>query len=94
LATLYQSQCRYAEAEPLHRRSLAIREQVWGGGHPAVAASLGNLAVLFCDQGRYAEAEPLHRRSLAIREKVLGKDHPLTKTVTNNLQQLQENMPN
>ena len=69
---------RYAEAEPLSRRALAIREAALGLDHPDTAASLNNLALLLCDQGRYGEAEPLLRRALAIREAALGPDHPHT----------------
>ncbi len=47
LAILYQTQGRYAEAEPLHRRALAIREKALGPDHPDVAASLNNLASLY-----------------------------------------------
>ena len=66
----------YAAAEPLYRRSLAIREKVLGPEHPDVAASLSGLALLYQAQGNYAEAEPLYRRSLTIYEKVLGPEHP------------------
>ena len=34
LAALYQRQQRYAEAEPLFKRSLAIREKTLGPGIP------------------------------------------------------------
>ena len=70
------AQGKYAEAEPLHKRSLAIWEKALGKEHPDVALSLNNLAALYDSQGKYAEAEPLHKRSLAIKEKVLGKEHP------------------
>ena len=63
LAALYYSQGRYAEAEPLCRRALAIREQALGPDHPDTAQSLNNLAALYYSQGRYAEAEPLCRRA-------------------------------
>ena len=76
---------RYAEAEPLYRRSLEIREKQLGPDHPDVATSLNNLAVLYQAMGRYAEAEPLYRRSLEIREKQLGRDHPDVATSLNNL---------
>jgi tetratricopeptide (TPR) repeat protein len=76
LAALYQTQGRYADAEPLYRRSLAIYEKVLGPEHPDVATSLNNLARLYEAQGRHADAEPLQRRSLAIREKVLGRALP------------------
>ena len=62
LAELYQAQGRYAEAEPLYRRSLAIWEKALGPEHPHVATGLNNLTVLYRAQGRYAEAEPLFRR--------------------------------
>ena len=49
----------YAEAEPLHQQSLAIKEKALGPEHPDVAVSLNNLASLYQSQGKYAEAEPL-----------------------------------
>ena len=76
LAFLYRNQGKYAEAEPLHQRALAIREKVLGPEHPEVATSLNNLAMLYRAQGKDAEAEPLLQRSLAIREKALGAEHP------------------
>ena len=39
LAELYRNQGRYAEAEPLYKRSLAIREKALGPDHPDVAHS-------------------------------------------------------
>ncbi len=74
LAELYRAQGRYAEAEPLYRRALAIVEKALGPEHPHVAANLNNLAGLYQAQGHYAEAEPLYQRSLAIYEKALGPE--------------------
>ena len=85
LALLYVNQGRYADAEPLYKRSLAINEKALGPDHPDVATSLNNLAVLYANQGRYADAEPLYKRSLAIREKALGPDHPDVAVSLNNL---------
>ncbi len=76
LAALYDTQGKYAQAEPLYRRALAIREKVLGPEHPAVATSLNNLAGLYYAQGKYTQAEPLFQRALAIREKTLGASHP------------------
>ena len=59
LAEIYRTQGRYAEAAPLHKRALAIREKALGPEHPEVATSLNNLALLYGDQGRYTDAEPL-----------------------------------
>ena len=70
---------RYAEAEPLYRRALAIWEVAPGRDHPDTAQGLNNLAVLLRIQGHlHGEAESLCCRALAIREKALGPDHPDT----------------
>src|SRR4051794_19349858 len=61
-------QGRYADAEPLYKRSLAIREKALGPDHPDVANSLNSLAALYQDQGRYADAEPFYIRALEISE--------------------------
>jgi tetratricopeptide (TPR) repeat protein len=92
LAGLYYSQGRYAEAEPLYRRSLQIREQQLGAEHPDTATSLNNLALLYRSQGRYAEAEPLYRRSLEILTATLGFNHPNTRTGRANLANLYDDM--
>src|SRR5437764_11821541 len=75
LALLYQNQGRYADAEPLYQRSLAMLQRTLGPNHPAVAATLGNLAALYEEEGRYAEAEGLCHRSVEILERALGPDH-------------------
>jgi tetratricopeptide (TPR) repeat protein len=85
-AGLYlHDRARYAEAEPLYQRALAIDEQAYGPDHAEVATDLNNLAALYRAQGKYAEAEPLIKRSLAIREKALGPGHPDVATTVNNL---------
>jgi hypothetical protein len=73
---LYQAQGRYADAEPLFKRSLAIHEKELGRNHPYVANGLNSLASLQ-DQGRYADAEPLLKRVVTIDEESLGPDHDL-----------------
>jgi CHAT domain-containing protein/tetratricopeptide (TPR) repeat protein len=85
LGHIHRAQGRHAEAEPLYRRGLAIREKRLRPDHPDVGMSLNNLAELYRAQGRYAEAEQLYRRSLAIHEEALGPDHPDVGTSLNNL---------
>ena len=77
-----------AEAEPLIKRSLAIREKVLGASHPDVARSLNNLGDLYQRENRFAEAEPIFKRALAIREQAVGPDHPDTAASVNNLASL------
>ena len=76
LAMLYQAQGKYAEAEPLYERSLAMTEKTLGPEHPEVAQILNNLASLYQAWGKHAEAEPIIVRALAIMEKALGPEHP------------------
>ncbi len=69
LAGLYQAQGRYAEAEPLHKRSLAIFEKALGPEHPHVVTSLENYAALLRKTGRHTEAAKMKARAKAIRAK-------------------------
>ena len=76
LAGLCFAQGDYARAEPLYKRSRAIREKVRGPTHLDVVLSLNNLAELYYAQDKYSRAEPFYRRSLVTTEKLLGPDHP------------------
>jgi tetratricopeptide (TPR) repeat protein len=75
LAELYKEEGRYADAEPLYKRVLAISEKALGPDHPDVAQSLNNLADLYHAQGRYADAEPLYKRALASTPEQKGNTH-------------------
>jgi eukaryotic-like serine/threonine-protein kinase len=65
-----------ARARPLLERSLALRREVYGAEHPAVAESLEALGVLAQVQGDFDRAETLHRQALAMRRKTLGPEDP------------------
>jgi tetratricopeptide (TPR) repeat protein len=60
---------RFAEAEPLFRRALAIKEKALGPEHPDVARVLENHAALLRETRREAEAEKLEARARTIRAK-------------------------
>ncbi len=85
LASSYESQGRYDEAEPLYRSALEIGEKTLGAEHPKYATWLNNLAGLLRATDRYEEAEPLYRRALEIGEKTLGAEHPSVAIQLNNL---------
>lgn len=87
----FRDQNKYKEAANLLNDALAIREKTLGENHPAVAATLNNLAVLYGKRGKYKEAEPLCKRALDIREKVLGREHPDVAKQLNNLALLCQN---
>ena len=53
---------RYAEAEPLYQRALAMREKALGPDHPHTAVSVRNYARFLRQRGRAAEAEKLEAR--------------------------------
>jgi CHAT domain-containing protein/tetratricopeptide (TPR) repeat protein len=76
---------KYADAESLVRKALAICEEVLGPRHPRTAENYDDLAAYLSAQGKARDAEPLHRKALAIKEEVLGPKHPLTATSYNNL---------
>jgi len=76
LAVLYRDQGRYAEAEPLYRRSLAISENAFGPGHTQLAPSVNGLGVIYREQGDYHRAELFFKRALTIVETALGPKHP------------------
>jgi tetratricopeptide (TPR) repeat protein len=85
LALLLIAKARYAEAEPLFRRALAIVEASYGPDHPHMASVLNGLALWLKDMNRLGEAEPLIRRALNIDEARYGPDHPEVATDLNNL---------
>jgi tetratricopeptide (TPR) repeat protein len=63
LAHLHQSQGRYAEAQHLYKRSLAIHVKALGLEHPTVITSLSNMAWLAYDQSDWSVATEYWRRS-------------------------------
>ncbi len=75
VAELYRAQGDYAEAEPLYKRSLAIREKALGPEHPNVVTTLEDYAALLRKMGRDDEAEKMEARAQAIRAKH-GQQNP------------------
>ena len=81
---------KFAEAEQLLQRALAVDERSFGLNHPNVATCLNNLAALLLDTNRIEEAESLYRRALEIDERSFGADDPKVATCLNNLAQLHQ----
>ena len=61
-----QRQQKFDQAESLYRRSLAIREKVYGPDHPTAISTLSGLAELVHAQHRDAEAKQLLDRVIAV----------------------------
>ena len=76
LAELYRAQGRYADAEPLYQRSLAIWEKALGSEHADVTTVMRNYAVLLREMGRDSEADRLDARAESILAKRTGESSP------------------
>jgi hypothetical protein len=85
LASLYQAQARYAEAEKLNLHLLETSKRVLGDEHPDTLLVMGRLASLLMAQGRSGEAEPLMLQTLESSKRVLGDEHPSTLLVMGGL---------
>jgi serine/threonine-protein kinase len=66
LAGVYMDQRRYAMAEPLLRRALALRRDALPAGHRYIGETIGDLGWCLARAGRRAEGEPLLRQALEI----------------------------
>jgi tetratricopeptide (TPR) repeat protein len=92
---IYHAQARPAEADPLLRRALIIRQVAnnvrngvtqAGLAAPAdVAMSLKNLANAYRAAGRYDEAEGVLTMTISVYTKALGADHPKVTMTQQNL---------
>jgi len=82
-ADVYYARGDYAQAEPLYKRALAIREKTMPANDRNLASSLRALGCLERDSGRYREAELLLKRDLEIREASGANDAELARSLSN-----------
>ena len=66
---MHAKQNRYADAEPLYLRSLAILEKALGPEHPDLTTSLFNLAVVYRELHRIVDASAASGRAVEILSK-------------------------
>ncbi len=66
---------RRAQAIPVRRYLVDVREKVLGKDHIEVANSLNSLAELYYSMGKFKEAQPLSERIMEIYEKIFGSEH-------------------
>lgn len=76
LASVYQQQQRYTEAEKSIKDAQDIYQQLYGPNHFIRFGLLGQLATLYVEQKRYPDAEPLAKTSLAGVQQTFGEHHP------------------
>ncbi|MCJ1441536.1 MAG: hypothetical protein MMC23_002025 [Stictis urceolatum] len=85
LASTYQSQGRWKEAEELEVQVMETRKRVLSDEHPDTLTSMANLASTYWNQGRWKEAEELEVQVMETSQRVLGDEHPDTLTSMANL---------
>ena len=66
---------KYAEAEPLHRAAVAIRQKVLGEEHPDTAISYDNLALEPDRPGQIRRGRGPLRKALTIHADGAGRGH-------------------
>lgn len=76
---------RFADAEPLVCKNLAIRERTLGADHRDTLASVNNKALLLYAKRDLAGAEPLFRRAIIAQKRKLGPEHIDTLVSLSNL---------
>lgn len=94
LANCYFKQQKFAAAEPLFARALAVRETGLGPKHPDTATMMNNLALVYDHTGKHAAAEELLKKVLRVYEESLGPDNPLTANALSNLAGLYQRQAN
>jgi tetratricopeptide (TPR) repeat protein len=76
LVSLYRSEGRLPDVEPIFQEVLALQERLLGPDDVKIADTLIELAGVYQEEGKYREAEPLYLRAIEIQEKNLGPDSP------------------
>ena len=69
--SIYRKLGRYAEAEPLYKRSITILEELWGRDSIEVARDLNSLALAYYNQAKYSEAVPINRSTISTKQMIL-----------------------
>ncbi|HEY2747582.1 MAG TPA: tetratricopeptide repeat protein, partial [Polyangia bacterium] len=85
VATLFEEEGKYKDAEARAARVLATREKVLGPEDYSVGEALGDLADVKVQLGAFDEAIALYRRALDIMGKTVGGAHPKTGSLHVNL---------
>jgi tetratricopeptide (TPR) repeat protein len=88
LALCYRYDKQYDLAEPLIKREILLKEEMYGLNHPGVAVGLDNLSALYEAQNKYSQSIPLSERALTIWEEKYKSDHYLVEAGLMNLVKL------
>lgn len=72
LASIYQNQGRFEEAEKLEVQLVKIQKKELGESHPDPLSSLAKLSSTYMNQGRWNEAEELRVQVVEMRNRLHG----------------------
>ena len=92
LARVYLASGKYAEAEPLLKKSMELREATQGTDTAQNARGMNSMAEFNETMGNYAEAEQLYKKALEIRRAKYGNDNPQTAQSLRSLASLYKTM--
>lgn len=84
LAQAYKAIGQFANAEPLLKESLSIREKAYGPVNPEVAASARRLADLYQVMGNTDLADAMYKKAKDIENKVAEKATPIPSSTPSN----------
>ncbi len=74
LASIYSDKKKFAAAEKLYLREIAIYDKAPGpDSQESLLWALNGLATVYCNQRKYSDAEPLYRQAIAIKKKIPGE---------------------
>jgi len=85
IATLFEDQKRYGDAEKLLQQALAIYREAFGENHLYVATAYSNLGTLYETGGDLARAEMMLLSANQVMLQVFDRDHPRRVTILRNL---------
>src|SRR5436190_22083432 len=76
---------KFAEAQPVAERFLALAKSRHGEDHPATGTAMLELGLIYKSLGRDADAVPLFERTLPLLEKGIGPNDPFVGSVLKSL---------
>jgi len=85
LAELYYYHGKFAEAEKLYKRDIAIAQGTHADDDPRVVTPLYKLADLKFVQGKYSEAKDIYEQALRVCDKTIGEDSARAMAISNKL---------
>jgi len=85
LASLYDDEKKFSQAEELYEICLMQRSEKLGDNDPSVLACMNNLAIIYMDQKKYEKAEELYRACLSKKLVILGENNSDTHNTMNGL---------